>query len=100
MFLICCLLGDVLNPDWLSLLTEPHFHGALSGLFTRASVLLQVLKECDNVRPSFDPSSLSTDLQDIYRRYLQNGALFSQAFIDALNLTPLSLKEQSFFKNS
>lgn len=93
-------LGDVLNPDWLSLLTEPRFHGALSGLFTTATVLLQLLKECDNIQPLLDPLSLSTDLQDIYSRFIQNGALFSQAFIDALNLTPLSLREQGLFKNS
>lgn len=99
MFFVCCL-GDVLNPDWLSLLTEPRFHAALSGLFTRAIVLLQLLKECDNIRPLLDPMSLSTDLQDINERFVHNGVLFSQAFVDALNLTQQSLKEQGFFKSS
>ncbi|XP_056602907.1 thyroid adenoma-associated protein homolog [Triplophysa dalaica] len=93
-------LGDVLNPDWLSLLTEPRFHAALSGLFTKAIVLLQLLKECDNIRPLLDPMSLSTDIQDINERFVHKGVLFSQAFVDALNLTQQSLKEQGFFKNS
>ncbi|XP_065106767.2 tRNA (32-2'-O)-methyltransferase regulator THADA isoform X2 [Paramisgurnus dabryanus] len=71
---------DVLNPDWLSLLTEPRFHGALSGLFARATVLLQLLKECDTLRPLLDPLILSADLQSIYGRFIPNGAVFSQAF--------------------
>ncbi|XP_043096293.1 thyroid adenoma-associated protein homolog isoform X2 [Puntigrus tetrazona] len=77
-------LGDVLNPDWLSLLIEPHFHGALSGLFTRAIILLQLLKECDSIRPLLDPLSLSTTLQEIHRRFVLNGLFLPQVFIDAL----------------
>ncbi|XP_016142052.1 uncharacterized protein [Sinocyclocheilus grahami] len=77
-------LGDVLNPDWLSLLIEPRFHGALSGLFTRVIVLLQLLKKCDSIRPLLDPLNLSTDLQDIHRRFVLNGVFLPQVFIDAL----------------
>ncbi|XP_073696191.1 tRNA (32-2'-O)-methyltransferase regulator THADA [Garra rufa] len=77
-------LGDVLNPDWLSLLIDPHFHGALSGLFTRAIVLLQLLKECDSIRPLLDPLSLSTDLHDIHKRFVLNGVFLPQVFTDAL----------------
>uniref|UniRef100_A0A671R447 Thyroid adenoma-associated protein homolog n=1 Tax=Sinocyclocheilus anshuiensis TaxID=1608454 RepID=A0A671R447_9TELE len=77
-------LGDVPNPDWLSLLIEPRFHGALSGLFTRAIVLLQLLKECDSIRPLLDPLSSSKNLQDIHRRFVVNGLVLPQVFIDAL----------------
>ncbi|XP_016143827.1 uncharacterized protein [Sinocyclocheilus grahami] len=77
-------LGDVLNPDWLSLLIEPRFHGALSGLFTRVIVLLQLLKECDSIRPLLDPFSSSKNLQDIHRRFVLNGLFLPQVFIDAL----------------
>ncbi|XP_051979593.1 thyroid adenoma-associated protein homolog [Xyrauchen texanus] len=78
-------LGDVLNPDWLSLLTEPRFHGALSGLLTRATVLLQLLRECDTIQPLLDPLNLSTDLHHIHRQFVLNGVFLSQAFIDALS---------------
>ncbi|KTG32675.1 hypothetical protein cypCar_00004024 [Cyprinus carpio] len=78
-------LGDVLNPDWLSLLIEPRFHGALSGLFTRAIVLLQLLKECDSIRPLLDPLSSSKNLQDIHRRFVLSGLFLPQVFIDALH---------------
>lgn len=78
---LVCFLGNVLNPDWLSLLIEPRFHGTLSGLFTRAIVLL---KKCDSIWPLLDPLSLSTDLQDIHRRFVLNGVIFPQVFIDAL----------------
>ncbi|XP_056119769.1 thyroid adenoma-associated protein homolog isoform X2 [Rhinichthys klamathensis goyatoka] len=77
-------LGNVLNPDWLSLLIDPRFHGALYGLFSRAIVLLQLLKKCDSIRPLLDPLSLSTDLQDIQRRFVLNGVFLPQVFIDAL----------------
>ncbi|XP_056313525.1 thyroid adenoma-associated protein homolog [Danio aesculapii] len=77
-------LGDVLNPDWLSLLIEPHFYGALAGLFTRAIVLLQMLNDCDSIRPLLDPLSLSSDLQDIHKRFVLNGVFLPQVFIDAL----------------
>ncbi|KAK7164223.1 hypothetical protein R3I94_002828 [Phoxinus phoxinus] len=77
-------LGNVLNPDWLSLLIDPRFHGALYGLFSRAIVLLQLLKKCDSTRPLLDPLSLSTDLQDIQRRFVLNGVFLPQVFIDSL----------------
>lgn len=82
--LICCL-GDILNPDSLSFLIEPRFHGALSGLFTRAIVLLQLCKECDSLRPLLDPLSSSKNLQDIHRQFVLNGLFLPQVFIDALN---------------
>ncbi|XP_067295364.1 tRNA (32-2'-O)-methyltransferase regulator THADA isoform X2 [Pseudorasbora parva] len=77
-------LGDVLNPDWLCLLINPGFHGAIYGLFTRAIVLLHLLKTCDSIRPLLDPLSLSTDLQDVQRRFVLNGVFLPQVFIDAL----------------
>ncbi|XP_039515699.1 thyroid adenoma-associated protein homolog isoform X2 [Pimephales promelas] len=77
-------LGNVLNPDWLSLLIDPRFHGALYGLFSRAIVLLQLLKKCDSLRPLLDPLSLSTDLQDVQRRFVLNGVFLPQVFIDGL----------------
>lgn len=81
---LICSLGNVLNPDWLILLIDPRFHGALYGLFSRAIVLLQLLKKCDSIRPLLDPLSLSTDLQDIQRRFVLNGVFLPQVFIDAL----------------
>lgn len=78
-------LGDILNPDSLSFLIEPRFHGALSGLFTRAIVLLQLCKECDSLRPLLDPLSSSKNLQDIHRQFVLNGLFLPQVFIDALN---------------
>ncbi|XP_067262845.1 tRNA (32-2'-O)-methyltransferase regulator THADA isoform X2 [Chanodichthys erythropterus] len=80
-------LGNVLNPDWLSLLIDPRFHGALYGLFTRAIILLQLFKKCDSIRPLLDPLSLSTDLQDIQRRFVLNGVFLPQVFTDALAQT-------------
>ncbi|XP_059407167.1 thyroid adenoma-associated protein homolog isoform X2 [Carassius carassius] len=78
-------LGDILNPDSLSFLIEPRFHGALSGLFTRVIVLLQLRKECDSIRPLLDPLSSSKNLQDIHRQFVLNGLFLPQVFIDALN---------------
>ncbi|XP_026068454.1 thyroid adenoma-associated protein homolog [Carassius auratus] len=78
-------LGDILNPDSLSFLIEPRFHGALSGLFTRAIVLLQLCKECDSLRPLLDPLSSSKNLQDIHRQFVLNGLFLPQVFIDAVN---------------
>ncbi|XP_017580907.2 thyroid adenoma-associated protein homolog isoform X1 [Pygocentrus nattereri] len=74
-------LGETLDPDWLSLLMEPRFHGALCGLYTRAALLLQLLRVSDNFQPLLDPSTLAQDLLDSHKRLSLHGVFLSNTFI-------------------
>ncbi|KAL7836832.1 hypothetical protein AOLI_G00281160 [Acnodon oligacanthus] len=74
-------LGDTLDPDWLSVLMEPRFHGALSGLYTRAALLLQLLRVSDNLQPLLNPLTLAQDLLDSHTRLSLHGVFLSSTFI-------------------
>ncbi|XP_072521074.1 tRNA (32-2'-O)-methyltransferase regulator THADA [Salminus brasiliensis] len=77
-------LGDTLDPDWLSVLMEPRFHGALCGLYARAAFLLQLLRVSDKLRPLLDPSTLAQDLLDSHTRLSQHGVFLSSIFVDSV----------------
>ncbi|XP_026787175.3 thyroid adenoma-associated protein homolog isoform X1 [Pangasianodon hypophthalmus] len=77
-------LGDTLDPDWLSVLMEPRFHGALCGLYAKAAFLLQMHSVSNKPRPLFDPSVLEQDLLDLHKRLSLNGVYIPDSFINAI----------------
>ncbi|KAI4884419.1 hypothetical protein NFI96_026372 [Prochilodus magdalenae] len=80
-------LGDTLDPDWLSVLMEPRFHGALCGLYARAVLLLQLLGVSDNLRPLLDPLTLAQDLLDLHKRLSLHGVFLSDTFVQSLSIS-------------
>ncbi|XP_056135401.1 thyroid adenoma-associated protein homolog [Lampris incognitus] len=76
--------GETLNPTWLSLLMNSRFHGTLCGLFTTATLLLQLLKISDDLRALYDPSSLQQNLLDVFSLLGQNGVQFPSTFTAAV----------------
>ncbi|XP_076846062.1 tRNA (32-2'-O)-methyltransferase regulator THADA isoform X2 [Brachyhypopomus gauderio] len=77
-------LGDALDADWLSVLMDPRFHGALCSLFARAAFFLQLLRVSDNLRPLFDPLTLAQDLLDSHKQLCFHGVFLSTSFIDSV----------------
>ncbi|XP_060763342.1 tRNA (32-2'-O)-methyltransferase regulator THADA isoform X2 [Neoarius graeffei] len=83
---ICAKLrsGDTLDPDWLSVLMEPRFHGALCGLYAKAAFLLQMHSVSNKPRPLVDPSVLVQDLLDLHKRLSLHGVYIPDGFINAI----------------
>ena len=84
---LVCHLGDTLDPDWLSVLMEPRFHGALCGLYARAVLLLQLLGVSDNLRPLLDPLTLAQDLLDLHKRLSLHGVFLPDTFVQSLSIS-------------
>ncbi|KAM9447169.1 tRNA (32-2'-O)-methyltransferase regulator THADA isoform 2-T2 [Clarias gariepinus] len=84
-------LGETLDSDWLSVLMEPRFHGALCGLYARAAFLLQIISVCNKPRPPVDPSVLAQDLLDLHKRLGLGGVHIADSFLNAIkNKTSLN----------
>lgn len=79
-----CRLGEVLDPDWLSVLMESRFHGAICGLYVKAAFLLQMLSISNKPRPLDDPSVVAQDLLDLHRRLRLHGVYIPDSFINAI----------------
>ncbi|XP_034548017.1 thyroid adenoma-associated protein homolog isoform X2 [Notolabrus celidotus] len=67
---------ETLTSEWLALLREPNFHNTLSGLLSRAIILLQLSKTSDDVQHLCDSSSLHRSLQEVCSLLSQNGIHF------------------------
>ncbi|KAM4576646.1 tRNA (32-2'-O)-methyltransferase regulator THADA isoform 1-T1 [Odontesthes bonariensis] len=76
--------AGTLTASWLALLTDPHFHSTLCGLFTRAAFLLRHLKTSASVRHVCDVSSMQTSLQEVCALLSQNGVHFPSSLRAAL----------------
>lgn len=77
-------LGDTLDPEWLSVLMEPRFHGALCGLYAKAAFLLQFQNVSKKARPLVDPSFLAQDLLDLHTWLSLRGVYIPDSFINAV----------------
>ncbi|XP_066509917.1 tRNA (32-2'-O)-methyltransferase regulator THADA-like [Hoplias malabaricus] len=77
-------LGDTLNPDWLSVLMKPRFHGNLCGLFARAAFLLQLLRVSDKLYALLDPLTLAQDLLALHTKLSMTGVFLSNIFINSV----------------
>lgn len=77
-------LGDTLDPDWLSVLMEPRFHGALCGLYAKAAFLLQFKNISKKARPLVEPSFLAQDLLDLHTWLSLRGVIIPDSFINAV----------------
>uniref|UniRef100_A0AAY4CHN4 DUF2428 domain-containing protein n=1 Tax=Denticeps clupeoides TaxID=299321 RepID=A0AAY4CHN4_9TELE len=80
---VCRQLGSVktLDRSWLGLLSEPRFHSAVGGLFTRAAFLCYLLELGDDLQPLCDPSTLAKNLLELHHELALKGLFLSQAFI-------------------
>ncbi|XP_074526959.1 tRNA (32-2'-O)-methyltransferase regulator THADA isoform X2 [Halichoeres trimaculatus] len=67
---------ETLTPHWLALLIDPNFHSTLSGLLSRATFLLQLLKTSHDVQHLGDTSFLQRTLQEVCTLLSQNGIHF------------------------
>ncbi|XP_076007130.1 tRNA (32-2'-O)-methyltransferase regulator THADA-like [Genypterus blacodes] len=77
------LPGEVLTPVWLALLMDPRFHSTLCGLFTRAALLLRLVKTSDT-HALCDPIALHKNMLDTFRVFGQNGVHFPPALTAAV----------------
>lgn len=77
-------LGDTLDPDWLSVLMESCFHGALCGLYAKAAFLLQMHRVSNKPRPLVDPSVFTQDLVDLHKQFRLRGVYIPDSFINAI----------------
>ncbi|KAK3538827.1 hypothetical protein QTP86_015956 [Hemibagrus guttatus] len=77
-------LGDTLDPDWLSVLMEPRFHGALCGLYAKAAFLLQLQNISRKTRPLVEPSVLAQDLLDLHTWLSLRGVYIPDSFINGV----------------
>ncbi|KAI5088412.1 thyroid adenoma-associated protein-like isoform X1 [Silurus meridionalis] len=73
-------LGDTIDPDWLSVLMEPRFHGALCGLYAKAAFLLHIHSVSKKPRPLGDPSVL--DLLEVHKRFSLHGVYLPDCFVN------------------
>lgn len=78
-----CRLGDALDPDWLSVLMEPRFHGAICGLYAKAAFLLHMHSVSNKPRPLGDPSVSAQELLDLHERLRLHGVYIPDSFINA-----------------
>lgn len=77
-----CCLGDTLDPDWLSVLMESRFHGALCGLYAKAAFLLQMYRVANKPRPLDDLSALMLEL---HTRLRLHGVYIPDCFVNVVN---------------